>query len=539
MIPSRRRNALPFVVLALLAGLGPMVVVLWLSYSRALERSRESLQTVVDSAFHRAERILQTAEVLLTRLATQTQGKMTAETQGLLRQAVYNQPFFREAGLIDEDSMLVCTSLGPVEPPVRVDSASKSDPDRRAMQVVGVLKTEVMKERSIIVSLPTIGKGEVNLLIDPAVLIDPFVDTDLGPNGSVVFTSGGGQVLAANTTMAGDEAEDPARSRDVRVERRSDRFHLTVTGRISRPWALRYWLGDLALPVSVGLLCSAAMVTAVFRLSRRKQTMDAELRIALANDEFEVHYQPTVETTTGRCVGAEALIRWHHPEQGYIRPDIFIAVAEESGLIEPMTEALMRKVVIDIGVLLVAKPDMHVGINLAPDQFTTTRILEAVKEIFRPDGVPPSRVIFEATERSMIEDEAGLPHQVMDGLRALGGALALDDFGTGYSSLAYLHKFRFDYLKIDASFVKRIGTGSVNAGVIDSIIELGHRLEVKLIAEGVETEAQRAYLAERGVHYCQGWLFAKALTPREFHRFVEARAGIEPAKAAATEARSA
>jgi sensor c-di-GMP phosphodiesterase-like protein len=251
------------------------------------------------------------------------------------------------------------------------------------------------------------------------------------------------------------------------------------------------------------------------------------MRLAMRNDEFEAHYQPTIDTATRRCAGAEVLIRWRHPDRGYVRPDLFIAMAEEGGLIEPMTEALMRRVVAEQADLFREYPQLHVGVNLAPEHFSSVMLLDKIPRIFSEASIPPNRLILEATERSLIKDTSATPTAVMQALRDMGATIALDDFGTGYSSLSYLHKFKFDYLKIDASFVRRIGTDNVSAGLIDSIIDLGKRLNVRLIAEGVETEQQFTYLASRGVHYVQGWLFAKALPPDEFRAYVKAHPPIK------------
>lgn len=516
VIPHRRRSNVPLIVSATAAAVAPLVLMLWLSYARAIDRSEASLRLMVDIGMRRADRIFKQAELTLEKLARDTGGNFTSQTAEYLARVVYNQTYFREAGLIDERGNLVCTSLGAVQPPIPVAPNEKSDPANPRMQIIGVVRTAVAGEDSVIVSLPTHGRGEVNVLIDPSQFIDLFADIDLGPDGSISFNRSDGRVLAARGAALTPGGND----RSLRLERRSEQFSLTVVGRISRLWALRDWTSDLALYGPISALCSLGLLLLTVRLAHRARGLDAELRTAIRNGEFEAHYQPTIETTTRRCVGAEVLIRWNHPDQGYIRPDVFIAVAEASGLIGPMTEALMRSVVADMSELMRKHPDLHLGINLAPDHFASPRILEEFPRIFNASTIPPGQILLEATERSMIDDEEGTPHRIMAGLRALGAGLALDDFGTGYSSLSYLHKFKFDCIKIDASFVKRIGRDTVSSGLINAIIDLGRKLDVKLIAEGVENELQFKFLEKHGVQYVQGWLFAKAMPAKQFRDFL-------------------
>lgn len=491
---------------------------LWLSYSRAIARSEETLRLRVDIALRRADRILRTADDTLHRLARDIRGLSLPQAAELLQRIVYFQPYFREAGLIDDNANLICTSLGPVSSPVPVPPDHKSDPTVPGMQIVGLVKTAVMPTESIIVGLPTTGRGEVNLLIDPATFIDLFAEIDLGPNGSISFQTTDGKVLASRGTAPSLKAG--ASGDTVRLDRRSQHFSLVVVATSSRLWALRDWRNDLAIILPIGLLCSGGLGFVVLRLARNRGGLVEDIRLALEHNEFEPHYQPTIEAATSRCVGAEVLIRWNHPERGYIRPDLFIAVAEESGLIEPITESLMRTVATEMAEMMRKHPDLHLGINLAPDQFNSRRILEEFPRIFTGATIAPDRILLEATERSLIDDDQGLPHQVMDGLRKLGAQIALDDFGTGYSSLSYIQKFRFDYIKIDASFVRRIGRDTVSSGLINAIIDLGRTLKVRLIAEGVENELQFQFLKQHGVQYVQGWLFGKAMPARQFRDFV-------------------
>jgi sensor c-di-GMP phosphodiesterase-like protein len=238
----------------------------------------------------------------------------------------------------------------------------------------------------------------------------------------------------------------------------------------------------------------------------------------LAKGEFEPHYQPIMDMATGRCAGAEVLLRWKHPESGYVRPDLFIQTAESSGLIDPIMDQVMARAASDLGPLLASRPDLHIGFNLTPEQFATPGLPMRLLRHFHEGTIRPGQVHLEATERTALESEAVA--KVFDELKRLGFGIALDDFGTGYSNLASLSRLSFDVLKIDASFVRRIGQGHVSEGVLEAITTLGATLGVQMVAEGVETAEQHEHLKARGVQMGQGWLYAKAMPAGEFAEFV-------------------
>jgi sensor c-di-GMP phosphodiesterase-like protein len=274
-----------------------------------------------------------------------------------------------------------------------------------------------------------------------------------------------------------------------------------------------------------GVLVSALLAGLVIRVVRRTQSLEADLREAVKFGEIDVHYQPIMELETGRCVGAEALMRWQHPRRGMIPAGDFIAVAERTDLILPMTEVLLKKIAASVGPLLRNDPSLHVGINLAPQHFSNTRIIDAVAAVTGPGGLPASQLIFEITERGLVADEDSIPRTVMTGLAAMGGKLAVDDFGTGYSSLSYLQRFPLDYLKVDKAFVDGISSATESSGLVDQIIRIANSLGFEIIAEGVEQPFQAQYLKTQGVQYAQGWFFGRPMPAAKFQEFVETRNG--------------
>jgi len=177
-----------------------------------------------------------------------------------------------------------------------------------------------------------------------------------------------------------------------------------------------------------------------------------------------------------------------------------------------MTEWLMKQIRVEMETLLAKNRSFHIAINLSPCHFESEKLLNTSSRVFGTSAIMPDQIIYEITERSLIREDNEVARLVMTKLRERNSRLALDDFGTGYSSLSYISSFPLDYLKIDKRFVDAIGIDSPMAGLVDSIIDMAKHLELRTIAEGVETRAQAEYLREKGVDYVQGWYYSRALT---------------------------
>jgi diguanylate cyclase (GGDEF)-like protein/PAS domain S-box-containing protein len=245
--------------------------------------------------------------------------------------------------------------------------------------------------------------------------------------------------------------------------------------------------------------------------------LETELRAALAGGQLELHYQPKVSLRSGRIVGAEALLRWRHPERGMVPPDQFIALAEETGLIFEIGSWVLEEACRQIRAWKDAGLAMPpVAVNLSARQFDRrlpARVLEALDR----HGVLPEQIMLEITE-SLLVGGADNVIAIMNELVAMGLALALDDFGTGYSSLAYLKKFPISTLKIDRSFVIGLPDGENDCAIARAIVTMAQQLRQEIVAEGVETPEQMAFLRDLGCDQLQGWLFSPAVTAAEFGR---------------------
>lgn len=245
--------------------------------------------------------------------------------------------------------------------------------------------------------------------------------------------------------------------------------------------------------------------------SQRLQ-LEQDMRKALDRDEFEIVYQPQVETRNGRLLGVEALIRWHHPTLGLLAPAQFIPVAEDSRLIIDLDRSTLARATREVrrfhhdGL-----PELRLAVNLSPLVIERDHFAELILATLQEEGFPPHLLELEITESLLMSDR----HDIVEQLRHLSGAgiqLAIDDFGTGYSSLSYLQKFPIHTLKIDRSFVHKIRSGEQDACIVNAIISMAQGLKMKIIAEGVETVAQLDYLRSLGCHIAQGYLFGRATT---------------------------
>jgi diguanylate cyclase (GGDEF)-like protein/PAS domain S-box-containing protein len=251
-------------------------------------------------------------------------------------------------------------------------------------------------------------------------------------------------------------------------------------------------------------------------------TMEHALRHALANGEFNMHYQPQISLTTGAVTGMEALLRWSHPKLGHIPPAQFIPLAEETGLIVPigewafMTSCCEAKAIQDeLGL------DLTISVNLSPRQFQQKNLVHVVENSLVKSGLSPDRLQIEITENMLMSNSEDVLNKLQK-MRELGVRISIDDFGTGFCSFSYLLQYQVDQLKIDQSFVKKAGTDANAAAVVRTIIAMSHGLNIKVVAEGVETDEQLRFLLRRKCDEAQGYFIGRPVAQDEFCEAVRA-----------------
>jgi diguanylate cyclase (GGDEF)-like protein/PAS domain S-box-containing protein len=251
--------------------------------------------------------------------------------------------------------------------------------------------------------------------------------------------------------------------------------------------------------------------------------MVALLRRAIDRNELVLHYQPQVDIQRGRPVGAEALVRWRHPEFGLVSPQRFVRLAEETGLIVPIGEWVLKTACAEAKAWqLAGMPEMRVSVNLSARQFRDSQLIRKIAGVLAATGLPPRLLELEITE-SVIMSHTDHTIGVLKRLVELGVRVSVDDFGTGYSSLAYLKRFPVHKLKIDHAFVRDIHTDKDDAAIVQAIITLAQTLQLRVMAEGVETADQLSYLASLGCHEYQGFMYSRPLPPTELIDLVRAK----------------
>lgn len=508
---SDERKRLSYVVAIVLLSIVPVAAFVAIEYVQTIKAAQASLARVAAAAIERTDAMLEDAERILGRLARDTDLSPSAETIRLLTRAEYIDPRYREIGLINADGMLVATSFGPVTPPLPIPDDRRADPAVAGLQVVGIYQTHLMGERSIILSLPVPGKGEVNALVDPVVLLGFLGDAERDPDGFAAFVGSGGGVLAKSgrAPIHDDVLVIEYDTDNLRASRTTNRGRITVVVEATRDWVLRGWWQRLSIAAPIAVISNGLLIFIILRRFRPVE-LDADLRNGLRRNEFTVHYQPIVELDSGRSIGAETLLRWHHPRHGLLRPGIFIPIAEDTGALPDLTDRLLRQVASETQTLREDRPDFLLTVNVAPSQLERGVAAPLVRSLIG-SGLNLRRLILEITEASLWDVPDDGMRSAMAALRVEGPSFALDDFGNGCFSFENVVEMSFQYLKIDKSFVSAIGRDRRRIFVLDGLIDLARKLRLEVIAEGVEREEQREYLLARGVRWGQGWLFSPAM----------------------------
>jgi EAL domain-containing protein (putative c-di-GMP-specific phosphodiesterase class I) len=252
-----------------------------------------------------------------------------------------------------------------------------------------------------------------------------------------------------------------------------------------------------------------------------RQSIEESLRRALEREEFALQYQPVINLRTGEITGAEALIRWTHPTRGPVSPAQFIPIAEDCGLILPIGNWVLREACKQAQAWRHAGlPLATIAVNISAIEFRDERFLDGVFAVLKDTGLDPRSLELELTE-SVLMKRVESTGSILKTLRARGVQVAVDDFGTGYSSLSYLRKFPIDTLKIDQSFVRQITTAPDETTIVTAVISMGRSLKLRVVAEGVETQEELAFLQAHQCDEAQGYFFSRPLPPEQFAKLLK------------------
>lgn len=520
---QRRRIVIIAGLLALLAALVPLIAIAVYAKHRAMLAERAHLAEYSDWTLNRAERSFGFAGKVLHQLNTENWQDCSQTHIDRMRRLTIETRSVDEIGFFI-DGQLACTGWG------RVDQAvdryadkylHEGKADIRLQDGLG-LYLDVYPEAQGSTRMLAISRGNHNVLLKPERLVDVLTDTEM----TLGIATADGRLLAANRKV------DPALVRSIA---QSDKFghsgehvfavshdgNFRAFASTDRSLVKARVTSELWSLLPVGLTISALLVGLIVWISNQRLSLERELAVRIRRREFCACYQPIMELSTGRCIGAEALLRWRRPDGSAELPDFVIPLAEAQGLIEPLTDLMIECVVTDLAQTLHRKKGLHISINISPSDMQSGRFLRVLDRALDGSGVSPAQIWLEATERGFIHARAA--SKTLKAARARGHLVAIDDFGTGFSSLSLLERLPLDALKIDKSFVEAIGKGAATSVVVPHIIEMAHGLDLSIVAEGVETIEQEAYLRDAGVEFAQGWLYSKALTAPEFLAFLEGK----------------
>lgn len=492
-----------------------LVVVLVLGWLRIYHMSQSVLQENAERQRDAVERIVAQADGTL-RGAAPWVGRACGEVSTSLQAAGTLSPYFRSIWLVSR-GQLYCSSVVRSDMPVSLPLPADLVPmltGTRTLLVGG--SPYVPDAPALALYVPTSATDGVLGFVDGIYLTETLLsikNSDLAWTamtvGKVALTSEGPRLESAGIATRG-----------AQVTLASEHFVTSLAGSPSLMQSLA--ANQAPIFLSFGGVVAFLLGVMTFRRLGPAQFMKRQIAQGIRRNEFKVYYQPVMELATGRCAGAEALVRWHHPVAGLVRPDAFIPIAEDNGLIIELTRSLLRQIRNDVAKGALPQ-GFHIGINLAERHLRDMTIVHDIERYYGTlnDTYP---MVAEITERYVIRDTAAA-RGVMAELQRRGIETALDDFGAENNSIGYLKRYDFNYLKIDKEFLPVTEDDVVTRNICDSIIHLAERLDMTIVAEGVENEMQASYLRTRNVTYAQGYLFARPISFDELVQFAIAHAG--------------
>lgn len=512
-----RRRALTSLLTAaaLLAGLLPVAAALYFSWVYTLRVESQHLDALAQQALTRAEQVFDDAQSGLDDLKGFSQPACSPAHIERLRQIAYCTPFVREIAYV-EDGHIACSSMGDAARPLPPADWS----DGRGRQIWFRVTHALDDQRPSV----AIGRGDYIALIHASHFLARAVgDTQL----AILSTTDWLPLAHVNEPLLPSMVDVAVTGRErIQGDRlyaiaQSSHLPIVAVGAQSRAQIIAAWTEPLVMMTVLGLLVSSLLMWAVRRFARQYFSPATALLSAIRRGELRVAYHPQIRLSDGRCVGAELLVRWPDQNEPVMSTDDLVHLAEHSGFEHEITARVLRTAMAEIGDLLQRRPELTVSLNLASHDLERGDLTRLLDEVIDSSGIRRNQIELELTERNLIQ--AGPAVNVLVQLRAAGHVVLLDDFGTGYSSLSYLHDLPVDALKIDRAFVGTIGADTPHAPLVPHIAEIARARGLHMVAEGVETEQQAAYLREQGVDIAQGYLYARPMDAGEFRHFLATR----------------
>ncbi|WP_259101488.1 EAL domain-containing protein [Pseudomonas sp. JUb42] len=507
--------------LALSAALLSAVLLLCASAGLAVHQARQNESAQMNAQgsrfLIRLEQLFAQLRAGLDQLEAQPLRQCTPQLVERLRQVIFSYRFIYEAAYVGDGQ--VCSSWSrpsmlapPRAPDIRgpaydywLNTSAQPD-DNLAALVLGRGDFRVSTSRghlTDVVDLPA--KASLLVVLNNGLKAIPVLGADQPWPPTPDWSNTSSQTLISTGTQL-----------IYRMPTQSPEYQLVVIAprsSLQQNITAAWWL---LVPISLLIaLCVGALV---LQLARQRRSLGGELHGAVRRGELQVLYQPIFDLDSRLCVGAEALVRWRRPDGTLTSPDLFIPLAENTGQIRQITDFVLQQTLEQLGPLLRANPRLYISVNLAACDVMAPRIGRVTARLLALHKVAPQQIAFEVTERGLIDVVVARNH--LQTLRDRGHQVLIDDFGTGYCSLAYLQTLPVDCLKIDKAFIDALGHDAASSGVAPHIIRMAHALQLRVIAEGIEFEAQATLLRSEGVLYGQGWLFARPLSAGQFRELV-------------------
>lgn len=500
----------------------PICLSIWLAHRQAEEKFVDALDSYASRVLLRTDRVVEQAKEALTQLQTFKGPPCSHLHLREMRRVAFSWRYVQEVIYVDNLRPL-CSSLEQVSkvasfpPPMRITEDGYS----------AWLTTQ--NDLGFNRYMAVLGQEHYLVLVDPASLVDVIPFGDIAIDAALVGSTT--HLVFASSNKLDPHIRDMIKDRErVSIQYNGSMYVIKPVPELGMnvvAWAAlkplaETWHKQLLFWLPFGMLISLLAALFVLRILRRIQSPRNRLLDAINNREFEVHYQPIVALCSGKMVGAEALTRWPQPDGSSLSPDIFVPLAEQTGLISRLTHLVIEKVFEDMGNWLHLHADQHISINLAPADLTSGKLPPLLSQLLNKWQVRPEQIALELTERGFADPKISAP--AIAAFRRSGHAIYIDDYGTGYSSLSYLQDLDVDTLKIDKSFVDALEYKNVTP----HIIEMAKSLKLAMVAEGVETAGQLAWLHRHGVQYGQGWYYSKALPKAEFMAWAENNLNASP-----------
>lgn len=511
----RRSRALKIIIgVALVTAIGPVLAAIYLAQQQSLATEFDRVTSYARSVAVRSDRAVEQMQRAIDTLIAENAGDPCSDVMlRQMRQLGVSMEFMKVAGAVTGENMM-CSTLGLHEEGLALGPPDSVTPQGAMLRLNAPMSFSsgtpyISIERDGFIAMAHRSQA-VDLVVDQdGVLFATFDPT----NGTIRTSSGPVDPQWVSAVDGVPEAAFLDNGYIVGVVR-SDQVALTgaIAAIPASYLSERLW-AFIAVLLPIGLVTGVILTGSVIYFARMQVSLPTQIRQGLRRNEFYLAYQPVIDLNTGRWVGAEALVRWRRADGRIMQPDEFIPVAEHSGLIGMLTERVMTLASHDMMALLRENPDFFLTLNLSAKDLQSGRTLDRLMTMVQDAGASAGQIVVELTERMLVDASAA--KTVIAAMRKQGFRIAIDDFGTGYCSLSYLETMQFDCLKIDRLFVEAIDTEAATNRVVLHIIEMARTLNLKLIAEGVETEAQAQYLREQGVEYAQGWLYSKAIAPAD------------------------